>query len=656
MSYQPEPRLASRPETTVGALGWRRSMRPLAAVFAALLALASLVALWTAAAGGGAEETVTLTVAEDSYVSSGSTGSNYGTASMLGVDGSPTEISYLKFDLGAYAGRAITGATLQLHATSSGSNGTQNVKLVSDDSWTETGITYNKKPALGTAVGKLGPTSSNTNYNVTLTAGSLPTDRFLSLGLDSGSSNGLDLGSGETNTPPKLVLTLGSTDGSTGGTAAPTVAISSPSSGTRYTNTQTVDITATVSDGVGVNKVEYFDNGVYEASEDTAPFSYTWSVSAAENGPHTWTARAYDAAGNAQTSAPVDVTVDVQETITPPPTSTNLVTATVETAPVPNSGDAADDVAVWMHPTDPSLSTVIGTNKLGGLAVYDLSGQQLAYYPDSKPNNVDIRYNFPLGGQLVTLVVTSDRTTNALRAYTVDSRTRGLEHVSARTLSVGIGLYGMCMYRSPSSGKYYAFDSDSSGTLQQWELFDNAGKVDARKVRQISIGSTTEGCVADDETGAFYLAEEDVAIWRYDAEPTGGTTRTKVDGVGDGRLIADVEGLSIYYGTGGTGYLIASSQGNDTFVVYDRQAPNAPVKTFAVEAGTIDAVSYADGLDVISAPLGVQFPEGAFISQDDRNDGGNQNYKLVPWGAIARSGTPLVVDTGWDPRQVGVLK
>ncbi|MBT2519870.1 phytase [Arthrobacter sp. ISL-28] len=651
MSHQPEPRLASGSETTVVALAWRRSMRPLAAVFAPLLALASLVALWTAGAGVGAEEMVTLTVAEDGYVSSGSTGSNYGTASMLGVDASPTEISYLKFDLGAYAGRQIIDATLQLRATSSGSNGTQNVKLVSDDSWTETGITYDNKPALGTAVGKFGPTSSNTNYNVPLTADSLPTDQFLSLGLDSGSGDGLDLGSGETNTPPKLVLTLGSTGGSTGDTTAPTVAISSPSSGTHYANTQTVDITATVSDDVGVNKVEFFDNGVYEGSEDTAPFSYTWSVSAAGNGPHIWTARAYDAAGNAQTSAPVDVTVDVKETTTPPPT--DLVAATVETAPVPHSGDAADDVAVWMHPTDPSLSTVIGTDKLGGLAVYDLSGQQLAYYPDSKPNNVDIRYNFPLGGQLVTLVVTSDRTTNSLRAYTVDSRTRSLKHVSARTLSVGIGLYGLCMYRSPSSGKYYAFDSDSSGTLQQWELFDNAGKVDARKVRQVSIGSTTEGCVADDETGAFYLAEEDVAIWRYDAEPTAGTTRTKVDGVGDGRLVADVEGLSIYYGTGGTGYLIASSQGNDTYVVYDRKAPNAPVKTFAVQAGTIDAVSYTDGLDVISAPLGVQFPEGAFITQDDRNDGGNQNYKLVPWGAIARSGTPLAVDTGWDPRKIG---
>ncbi|TMC67847.1 MAG: phytase [Chloroflexi bacterium] len=50
------------------------------------------------------------------------------------------------------------------------------------------------------------------------------------------------------------------------------------------------------------------------------------------------------------------------------------VTATMETAPAVNSGDAIDDPSVWVHPTDPSLSTIIDTDKreLGGLNVYDL--------------------------------------------------------------------------------------------------------------------------------------------------------------------------------------------------------------------------------------------------------------------------------------------
>jgi 3-phytase len=71
-------------------------------------------------------------------------------------------------------------------------------------------------------------------------------------------------------------------------------------------------------------------------------------------------------------------------TITIPQT----VTATIETEPVPHSGDSADDPAIWIHPTDPSQSTIIGTDKHGGLAVYDLSGTQLQYLPDGDLNNV----------------------------------------------------------------------------------------------------------------------------------------------------------------------------------------------------------------------------------------------------------------------------
>ncbi len=199
--------------------------------------------------------------------------------------------------------------------------------------------------------------------------------------------------------------------------------------------------------------------------------------------------------------------------------------------------------------------------------------------------------------------------------------------------------------------------SDSSGTVQQWELHDDgSGKVGVTKVRTLSVGSTTEGCVADDGTGDLYIAEEDVGIWKYGAEPNAGSERTRVDVVGGGgHLTADIEGLAIYYGGDGSGYLLASSQGSDKFVVYKRGGDNAYVTTFAITAGSVDGVSHTDGLDVTNAGLGTAFPNGLFIAQDDRNDGGNQNFKLVSWDAIARSvDPPLRVDTGWDPRRVGV--
>jgi hypothetical protein len=60
----------------------------------------------------------------------------------------------------------------------------------------------------------------------------------------------------------------------------------------------------------------------------------------------------------------------------PPPE----VTAVAETDTVPPGGDA-DDPAIWVNPHDPAKSTIIGTDKLGGLAVYNLAGNQIQYLP-----------------------------------------------------------------------------------------------------------------------------------------------------------------------------------------------------------------------------------------------------------------------------------
>jgi Bacterial Ig-like domain len=170
---------------------------------------------WTfTTAAAPATETVTITPNADSYVVSTNAAKNFGTSTTLAVDGSPVTISYLKFDTGQYAGRAVQSATLRVRTTNvsgSGSTGKQNVKLVSNDSWTETGVTYQNKPALGTTVGTLGPTVVNKAYSVTLRAdivqGALD-QTPLSLGLNSSSSNGVALTSRETATPPQLVLVL----------------------------------------------------------------------------------------------------------------------------------------------------------------------------------------------------------------------------------------------------------------------------------------------------------------------------------------------------------------------------------------------------------------------------------------------------------------
>ena len=331
-----------------------------------------------------------------------------------------------------------------------------------------------------------------------------------------------------------------------------------------------------------------------------------------------------------------------------------VASATVETTPVPSSGDAADDMCVWVHPTTPSASLVIGTDKDAGLAVYDLTGSQLQFLPDGELNNVDLRYGFRLGSAEVALVTSGERSQNVLAIYAVDPIQRRLHNVAAHPIPLGFDVYGCCMYRSHVTGDYYFFCNSSDGHAEQWRLFDDGtGHVDALRVRTFEVGSTTEGCVADDENGWLFISEEDVGIWRYGAEPGAGSARVQIDSTGgSGHLSADVEGLSIYYTAGGGGCLLASSQGHSRFVVYDRAAPHAYRVTFQIGANQalgIDAVTGTDGIDVVNLGLGPAFPSGVFLAQDGNNQGGNQNFKLVPWPAIAAlTNPPLPIDSLYD--------
>jgi len=138
------------------------------------------------------------------------------------------------------------------------------------------------------------------------------------------------------------------------------------------------------------------------------------------------------------------------------------VTATVETDPVHHALDAADDAAVWVHPTNPALSTIIGTDKLlgGGLLVYDLSGRELSFVPDDRVNNVDVRYNFPLGGRLVSLVGATNRDNGRIDFWTVQADRTLAAAGSVATSAAIVTPRGFAMYHSPVTGAYYAFVTD----------------------------------------------------------------------------------------------------------------------------------------------------------------------------------------------------
>lgn len=90
--------------------------------------------------------------------------------------------------------------------------------------------------------------------------------------------------------------------------SAPTVAISSPAASASVTGV--VVVNASASDNVAIKKVEFYINGVLQATDTAAPYSYSWNSTAKANGSYILSARAYDAAGNVGQSAEVSVSVN----------------------------------------------------------------------------------------------------------------------------------------------------------------------------------------------------------------------------------------------------------------------------------------------------------------------------------------------------------
>jgi 3-phytase len=341
----------------------------------------------------------------------------------------------------------------------------------------------------------------------------------------------------------------------------------------------------------------------------------------------------------------------------PPKDAAAMVNAVAETAVMPDAEDAADDPAIWVHPSTPERSLVIGTNKQRGLVVYRLDGTEASKRDDGRMNNVDLRQNVTIGEFKGDLVAATNRTTKSISMYQFDGEAGTLTPL----FSIPTGFadpYGLCMYRSATTGDVYVFANNADdGIVAQWQITAGSAGLEAAQVRSFAVGSQAEGCVVDDENGALFIAEEDVGLYAYWAEPEAAKTnknaRLIIDTVANGHLTADAEGVALYKGTSSNaGYLIVSSQGSYSYNVYDRVAPHAFRGAFQIaptsaEIG-IDGVEETDGIDVTSSSLGGAYSEGLLVAQDGFNyegiqDAGSrahQNFKLVPWSAI-REGLKL---------------
>ena len=306
----------------------------------------------------------------------------------------------------------------------------------------------------------------------------------------------------------------------------------------------------------------------------------------------------------------------------------------VQTEVMSRMGDAADDPAIWQHPSDAKLSRILGTNKKQGLLVYDLQGKQTQLLEVGRLNNVDVRQNLRWSDGIRDIAISTQRDDNSLVIFEIDPQ--GTVHEANRIATGMDKIYGTCLYQ-PSQGGLEAFVNDKDGLVQHWRIERKDGGYVGTQLRQFKIASQPEGCVVDDQQARLFIGEEKRGVWLVNANILDKPNMQLIAKVGE-HLHADVEGLAIYRGKK-TSYLVVSSQGDNSYIVYDAQAPFKYQGKFRIGFNTalgIDGSSETDGLEVSSANFGGVFEQGILVVQDGhkRLPDGAQNFKYIDWKQI----------------------
>jgi thermitase len=158
-------------------------------------------------------------------------------------------------------------------------------------------------------------------------------------------------------------------------TQAPTAAISAPLASASVSGLVTVNVSA--SDNVGVVRVDLRVNGQTVASDTTSPFGFSWDSTKTANGMANLTVVAYDAAGNAGSSATVAVNVANAAAST---TADTTPPAVAITSPAAGKVQSKGSVTVTTSASDNSGAAGI-TQRLyiDGALVTTVNGASLSY-------------------------------------------------------------------------------------------------------------------------------------------------------------------------------------------------------------------------------------------------------------------------------------
>jgi len=330
----------------------------------------------------------------------------------------------------------------------------------------------------------------------------------------------------------------------------------------------------------------------------------------------------------------------------PPTSDTAMVTQVIEPHFVtePTRHDT-DDPAVWINFVDPSQSLIIGTDKDqdGALYVYNLEGkiqQEKIVRNLQRPNNVDVEYGLMLDNTPTDIAVTTERFTHKLRIFALPNMQPvddgGIPVFEGETGEEYRDLMGIALYKRSSDGEVFAIvgrkNGPTDGTyLWQYRLYDNgSGQVAAELVRkfgQFSGQKEIEAIAVDDSLGYVYYSDETVGVRQYYADPDAGNQELAL--FANEGFAADREGISIYYQSDSSGYILVSDQDAGQFHVYARRGEGGDPTDHPLLAVLPLSTQSSDGSETVSYPLPPHFTSGLFVAMSE-----DKTFQLYQWKTL----------------------
>ncbi len=265
--------------------------------------------------------------------------------------------------------------------------------------------------------------------------------------------------------------------------AAPSVTINSPSLGATVSGTVTVN--ATVTDDVGVSKVEFYVDNTLQSTNTATPYSFSWNTTALADGDHSIAIKAYDATGNI---GMISQSVSVKNTDSEVPTTPTSVTATA---------DSSTQVTLnWTASTDNT-----------GVTNYSILRDGAAIGSSTTNSYVDstvvsgTTYNY----QVVAYDASSNKSSSST-AVSVSTPTVTTADTEAPTTPVNVSATAASTSQINVS---WSASTDNSG-VAKYNVYRSTGSGQATKVASVSTLTYGDTGLSAGTSYTYYVVAEDV--------------------------------------------------------------------------------------------------------------------------------------------------